>query len=82
MVLASKIIFHIPSMGLRSLLTWCVLVSDMGEETRAQEIQVLVFLNLGNGPSSNFGKIRTNLIIFNIRFLQLDVLDLNIHLGF
>ena len=54
----------------------------MGEETRAQEIQVLVFLNLGNGPSSNFGKIRTILIIFNIKFPQLDFLDLIIHLGF
>ena len=65
-----------------SLLTWFVLVSNVGEETRAQEIQVLVFLNLSIGPSSNIGKKRTNLIIFNIRFLQLDVLDFNIHLGF
>ena len=49
-----------------SLLTWFVLVSNMGEETRAQEIQVLVFLNLGNGPSSNFENIRINLVILNI----------------
>ena len=68
MMLASKIIFHIPSMGLRSLLTWFVLVSNMGEETRAQEIQVSVFPNLGNGPSSNFEKIRINLVLFNIIF--------------
>ena len=60
-----------------SLLTWFVLVSNMGEETRAQEIQVLVFPNLGI-----FEKIRINLVLFDIRFPQLDVLHLNIHLGF
>ena len=49
----------------------------MGEETRAQEIQVLVFPNLGI-----FEKIRINLVLFDIRFPQLDVLHLNIHLGF
>ena len=78
MVLASKVMFHIP--GLRSLLTWFVLV--LGEETRAEEIQVLVSPNLGDGPSSHFEKIKINLVLFNIRFPKLDVLDLNIYLGF
>ena len=68
-------------MGLRSLLTWFVLVSNMGEETRAQEIQVSVFPNFDNSSSSNFEKIRINLVLFNIIFPQ-HVLDLNIYFVF
>ena len=45
---------------MRSLLTWFVLVSKKGEETRAKEIQVLVFPNLGNGPSNHFEKVKIN----------------------